>query len=119
MKLDKITLDGIRSAQRAYIDREQSGEHYRDDGKPDTVTELYEESMDAGHYFCYGNIKKYLKRLGKKGETPEERESIMKKDLYKIATYCLLMLKHEFGEEYRIERTVDVEIDGCSIDREE
>lgn len=108
MKLDRKTLDGIRSAQRAYIDREQSGEHYREDGKPDTVTELYEESTEAGHYFCYGSIKKYLKRLGKKGDTKEEKEAIMKKDLYKIANYALLMLKHEFGEEYRIERTVDV-----------
>ena len=76
----------------------------------DTVTELYEECKEYGRGFCYGNIKKYLKRLGKKGATPEERIETEKKDLYKIANYAIIMLAHEYGEQYKlvkVENNVD------------
>lgn len=80
---------------------EAKGSHYHMNGK-DTVTELYEECKEYGRGFCYGNIKKYLKRLGKKGATPEERAETEKKDLYKIANYAIIMLAHEHGEQYKL-----------------
>lgn len=82
------------------VDTEEAGKHYHE-GK-DTVTELYEESYVAGHYFCYGNLKKYLKRLGKKGKTEEEKIETQKKDLYKIANYAIIMLRHEYGLDYEL-----------------
>ena len=88
---------------------EAKGSHYHMNGK-DTVTELYEECKEYGRGFCYGNIKKYLKRLGKKGATPEERIETEKKDLYKIANYAIIILAHEYGEQYKlvkVENNVD------------
>ena len=87
-----------------YLDlneKEAKGSHYHMNGK-DTITELYEENAAYGRGFCYGNIKKYLKRLGKKGSTPEERAETEKKDLYKIANYAIIMLAHEYGEYYKL-----------------
>ena len=85
----------------AVNETEAKGSHYHMNGK-DTVTELYEECKEYGRGFCYGNIKKYLKRLGKKGATPEERIETEKKDLYKIANYAIIMLAHEYGEQYKL-----------------
>ena len=85
----------------AFNEVEASGNHYHKSGK-DTVTELYEEGFDIGHGFCYGSIKKYLKRLGKKGSTPEEIRETAKKDLYKIANYAIIMLNHEYGVKYNL-----------------
>lgn len=85
---------------------EAAGSHYHLT-KKDTVDELYEESYEAGHYFCYGNIKKYMMRLGQKGATPEEKKETCKKDLYKIANYALIMLRHEFGANYKIIKDCD------------
>ena len=93
----------------AVNETEAKGSHYHMNGK-DTVTELYEECKEYGRGFCYGNIKKYLKRLGKKGATPEERIETEKKDLYKIANYAIIMLAHEYGEQYKlvkVENNVD------------
>lgn len=93
----------------AVNETEAKGSHYHMNGK-DTVTELYEECKEYGRGFCYGNIKKYLKRLGKKGATPEERMETEKKDLYKIANYAIIMLAHEYGEQYKlvkVENNVD------------
>ena len=48
--------------------------------------------------------------FGKKGNTPEERLEIEKKDLYKIANYAIIMLAHEYGEQYKlvkVENNVD------------
>ena len=93
----------------AVNETEAKGSHYHMNGK-DTVTELYEECKEYGRGFCYGNIKKYLKRLGKKGNTPEERLEIEKKDLYKIANYAIIILAHEYGEQYKlvkVENNVD------------
>lgn len=93
----------------AVNETEVKGSHYHMNGK-DTVTELYEECKEYGRGFCYGNIKKYLKRLGKKGATPEERIETEKKDLYKIANYAIIMLAHEYGEQYKlvkVENNVD------------
>ena len=85
----------------AVNETEAKGSHYHMNGK-DTVTELYEECKEYGRGFCYGNIKKYLKRLGKKGATPEERMETEKKDLYKIANFAIIMLAHEHGEHYKL-----------------
>ena len=85
----------------AVNETEAKGSHYHMNGK-DTVTELYEECKEYGRGFCYGNIKKYLKRLGKKGATPEERIETEKKDLYKIANYAIIMLAHEYGGHYKL-----------------
>ena len=85
----------------AVNETEAKGSHYHMNGK-DTVTELYEECKEYGRGFCYGNIKKYLKRLGKKGATPEERIETEKKDLYKIANFAIIMLAHEHGEHYKL-----------------
>lgn len=93
----------------AVNETEAKGSHYHMNGK-DTVTELYEECKEYGRGFCYGNIKKYLKRLGKKGDTPEERIETEKKDLYKIANYAIIILAHEYGEQYKlvkVENNVD------------
>lgn len=93
----------------AVNETEAKGSHYHMNGK-DTVTELYEECKEYGRGFCYGNIKKYLKRLGKKGATPEERVETEKKDLYKIANYAIIILAHEYGEQYKlvkVENNVD------------
>ena len=78
-----------------------SGSHYKK-GEKDTVTELYEESKADGHGFCYGSLKKYVKRLYKKGNTPEEKEATAKSDLYKIANYALLLLRHDYGIKFNI-----------------
>ena len=93
----------------AVNETEAKGSHYHMNGK-DTVTELYEECKEYGRGCCYGNIKKYLKRLGKKGATPEERIETEKKDLYKIANYAIIILAHEYGEQYKlvkVENNVD------------
>ena len=93
----------------AVNETEAKGSHYHMNCK-DTGTELYEECKEYGRGFCYGNIKKYLKRLGKKGATPEERIETEKKDLYKIANYAIIMLAHEYGEQYKlvkVENNVD------------
>ena len=49
-----------------------------------------EDIIDDGHGtgFCIGNAKKYLKRYGKKGETPAE----WRKDLIKVLHYGLIQL---------------------------
>ena len=82
-------------------EKEAKGSHYHMNGK-DTVTELYEENRAYGRGFCYGNLKKYIKRFGKKGSTLEEITENEKKDLYKIANYAIIMLAHEYGEHYKL-----------------
>ena len=82
-------------------EKEAKGSHYHMNGK-DTVTELYEENNAYGRGFCYGNLKKYIKRFGKKGSTLEEITENEKKDLYKIANYAIIMLAHEYGEHYKL-----------------
>ena len=89
---------------------EAKGSHYHMNGK-DTVTELYEENAAYGRGFCYGNIKKYIKRLGKKGSTLEEITENEKKDLYKIANYAIIMLAHEYGEHYKLVKVNEADAD--------
>lgn len=89
--------------------KKAGGDHYRTRGK-DVVTRLYEENMADGHGFCYGNILKYTERLYRKGDTVQERNNIAQEDLYKIATYAILMLNHEFDHHFKIvEEKEDVE----------
>ena len=78
-----------------------AGAHYKT-GEKDTITELYEEDPAIGHGFCYGSLKKYVKRLYKKGNTPEEKEATAKSDLYKIANDALLLLRHDYGIKFNI-----------------
>jgi len=49
-----------------------------------------EDIIDDGHGtgFCIGNAKKYLKRYGKKGESPAE----WRKDIMKVLHYSLIQL---------------------------
>ena len=96
-----------------YLDlneKEAKGSHYHTNGK-DTITELYEENVAYGRGFCYGNIKKYIKRLGKKGSTQEEITENEKKDLYKIANYAIIMLAHEYGEYYKLVKVDQADAD--------
>lgn len=86
----------------SFNETEAKGSHYSGKNGKDTVDELYEEGIEIGHYFCYGNIKKYIQRLGKKGSTTAEIQETAKKDLYKIAKYALLMLEHEYGIKYKL-----------------
>lgn len=58
-----------------------------------------EDIIDDGHGtgFCIGNAKKYLKRYGKKGETPAE----WRKDLMKVLHYTLIQL-YVHDEEHQV-----------------
>ena len=94
----------IKNDAPVFNEEEARGSHYVGADGKDTVDELYEEGIEVGHYFCYGNIKKYTKRLGKKGVDKIEAKETMKKDLYKIAKYATLMLKHEYGINYNLVR---------------
>lgn len=63
-----------------------------------------EDIIDDGHGtgFCVGNAKKYLKRYGKKGETPTE----WRRDLMKVLHYALIQLyihDEEYGEEINLD----------------
>lgn len=91
-------------------EKEAKGSHYHMNGK-DTVTELYEENVAYGRGFCYGNLKKYIKRFGKKGSTLEEVVENEKKDLYKIANYAIIMLAHEYGEHYKLVKVNEADAD--------
>jgi hypothetical protein len=77
--------------ERTYLDEftryveKTYGEHYAKD-----KIEALEFIIDSGNGtgFNIGNIMKYAKRYGKKGEGPDE----WRKDLMKIAHYALIQL---------------------------
>lgn len=63
-----------------------------------------EDIIDDGHGtgFCIGNAKKYLKRYGKKGETPSE----WRRDLMKVLHYTLIQL-YVHDQEHQIKLDLD------------
>jgi len=69
---------------KRYVDATYD-EHYSH-GKIQATEEIIDDGWGEG--FCIGNAKKYLKRYGKKGETPAE----WRKDLIKVLHYGLIML---------------------------
>ena len=68
----------------AYVDATYS-EHYSS-GKIQATEEIIDDGHGTG--FCIGNAKKYLKRYGKKGETPKE----WRKDIMKVIHYSIIQL---------------------------
>lgn len=69
---------------QAYIDTTYDS-HYSA-GKIQATEDIIDDGHGIG--FCIGNAKKYLKRYGKKGETPVE----WRKDLTKVLHYALITL---------------------------
>jgi hypothetical protein len=69
---------------QAYIDTTYDS-HYSA-GKIQATEDIIDDGHGIG--FCVGNAKKYLKRYGKKGETPVE----WRKDLTKVLHYALITL---------------------------
>lgn len=67
-----------------YIDKTYD-QHYAG-GKIQATEDIIDDGHGTG--FCIGNAKKYLKRYGKKGETPAE----WRKDLIKVLHYGLIQL---------------------------
>ena len=69
---------------RLYIDSTYN-QHYAG-GKIQATEDIIDDGHGTG--FCIGNAKKYLKRYGKKGETPKE----WRKDIIKVLHYSLIQL---------------------------
>ena len=69
---------------QAYIDKTYN-QHYAG-GKIQATEDIIDDGHGTG--FCIGNAKKYLKRYGKKGETPAE----WRKDIMKVLHYSLIQL---------------------------
>ena len=67
-----------------YIDKTYE-QHYAG-GKIQATEDIIDDGHGTG--FCIGNAKKYLKRYGKKGETPDE----WRKDIIKVLHYALIQL---------------------------
>ena len=74
----------IISQIQAYID-ETYNEHYAT-GKIQATESIIDDGHGTG--FCMGNIGKYSRRYGKKGETPKE----WRKDLMKVVHYSIIQL---------------------------
>lgn len=64
-----------------------------------------ESIIDDGHGtgFCMGNVGKYGRRYGKKGETPDE----WRKDLMKVIHYALIQL-YIHDQEHSIKSSYDI-----------
>ena len=87
---EKDLIDELQS----YIDKTYN-QHYAG-GKIQATEDIIDDGHGTG--FCIGNSKKYLKRYGKKGETPAE----WRKDLMKVLHYSIIQLyvhDREYGEE--------------------
>lgn len=69
---------------QAYIDKTYD-QHYAG-GKIQATEDIIDDGHGTG--FCVGNAKKYLKRYGKKGETPAE----WRKDIMKVLHYSIIQL---------------------------
>jgi len=67
-----------------YVDKTYN-QHYAG-GKIQATEDIIDDGHGTG--FCIGNAKKYLKRYGKKGETPDE----WRKDIMKVLHYTLIQL---------------------------
>ena len=69
---------------KAYIDGTYN-EHYAT-GKIQATESIIDDGHGTG--FCMGNVGKYGRRYGKKGETPEE----WRKDLMKVIHYSIIQM---------------------------
>lgn len=80
----KYNEDSLLAEFREYVDSTYN-QHYSH-GKIQATEEIIDDGHGTG--FCIGNAKKYLKRYGKKGETPQE----WRKDIVKVLHYGLIQL---------------------------
>ena len=80
----KFREDELLRDLQLYIDKTYS-QHYSG-GKIQATEDIIDDGHGTG--FCIGNAKKYLKRYGKKGETPAE----WRKDIIKVLHYGLIQL---------------------------
>lgn len=80
----KFREDQLIEELRLYIDKTYD-QHYAG-GKIQATEDIIDDGHGTG--FCIGNAKKYLKRYGKKGETPAE----WRKDIIKVLHYGLIQL---------------------------
>lgn len=80
----KFNEDKLIEEFKKYVDRTYD-QHYSG-GKIQATEDIIDDGHGTG--FCIGNAKKYLKRYGKKGETPAE----WRKDLMKTLHYTLIQL---------------------------
>lgn len=91
----KFNEDVLVTEIKKYVDRTYD-EHY--------ATDKYQATdiiIDSGHGtgFCLGNVIKYAKRYGRKGDAVEQR-----KDILKIIHYALIQL-HIHDEENTVAET--------------
>ena len=80
----KFNEKALLEELQAYIDTTYDS-HYST-GKIQATEDIIDDGHGIG--FCVGNAKKYLKRYGKKGESPVE----WRKDLTKVLHYALITL---------------------------
>lgn len=80
----KFREDQLINELKLYIDKTYD-QHYAG-GKIQATEDIIDDGHGTG--FCIGNAKKYLKRYGKKGETPTE----WRKDIIKVLHYALIQL---------------------------
>ena len=80
----KFREDELIEELQSYIDKTYD-QHYAG-GKIQATEDIIDDGHGTG--FCIGNAKKYLKRYGKKGETPAE----WRKDIIKVLHYGLIQL---------------------------
>lgn len=101
MKIDyKFREDELIDEFRKYINSTYD-QHYST-GKIQATEDIIDDGHGIG--FCIGNSKKYLKRYGKKGETPQE----WRKDIMKVLHYSLITLfVHDRNEEIKDEQNSD------------
>jgi len=80
----KFRENEILNEIKAYIDGTYD-EHYAT-GKIQATESIIDDGHGTG--FCMGNVGKYGRRYGKKGETPEE----WRKDLMKVIHYSIIQM---------------------------
>lgn len=80
----KFREDELITELLGYINRTYD-QHYAG-GKIQATEDIIDDGHGTG--FCIGNAKKYLKRYGKKGESPAE----WRKDIMKVLHYSLIQL---------------------------
>lgn len=89
---------------KQYIDKTYQ-QHYAG-GKIQATEDIIDDGHGTG--FCIGNAKKYLKRYGKKGETPSE----WRKDIIKVIHYGLIQLyvhDRDHGEAENPQMDLDID----------
>lgn len=95
---------------KQYIDKTYQ-QHYAG-GKIQATEDIIDDGHGTG--FCIGNAKKYLKRYGKKGETPAE----WRKDIIKVIHYGLIQLyvhDRDHGEAETPQMDLDIDWSGIQV----